>query len=85
MLTYREKEVADQFQNWKAHFMLIDYFEDKQRLSELKIRNTFKQTLESTKEIEELEKKIKTFISSLNKEQLQQIIYMSLDFEDLSV
>lgn len=68
--------------------LLTEYLENKERLSEQKTKlrqlshflpanSEWIQQLEQ--EIQELEDKIITFISPLDREQLQSILYMSLD------
>lgn len=78
-------EIADKFQG-KSLIMLDEYFQNKIKLAELRLKQQFLRHDEEIKlSIEKIEKEIRTFISSLNVFQLRQLIYMNLDFDDLEV
>lgn len=80
---------------WKGKnaILLTEYFDDKQLLAEKKLKlnhlcnfvtTEYRSDLSEVKdklkeEIEVLEKKIRIFISSLNRQQLQSLLYMSLN------
>lgn len=80
---------------WKGKnaILLTEYFDDKQLLAEKKLKlnylcnfvtTEYRSELSEVKdklkeEIEVLEKKIRIFISSLNRQQLQSLLYMSLN------
>ena len=77
---------------WKGAeaLLLTDYFENKEKLNELKSMKGYlsrKGDIEAEgekyydKEISELENKIIEFISGLDSQHLKSIIYMSLDME----
>lgn len=66
--------------------LLTEYFENKQKLSELKSGRSFlyyrgKDITEIDKEIEQTEKAIIEFISGLGQQNLKSIIYMHLDMD----
>ena len=65
-----------------AEIMLYQYFKDKELLAELNMKSFFEEDVKD--EIKEVESRIKFFISSLNRVQLKQLIYMSLDFDDIT-
>ena len=77
---------------WKdaEALLLTDYFNNKEKLNELKSMKGYlslKEDIEAEgekyydKEISELENKIVEFISGLDNQHLKSIIYMSLDIE----
>lgn len=65
-----------------AEIMLYQYFKDKELLAELNMKSFFEEDVKD--EIKEVESRIKFFISSLNRVQLKQLIYMSLGFDDIT-
>lgn len=82
---------------WKGKnaLLLAEYLDDKQLLVEKRIKlnhlcnfvtTEYRSDLSEVKnklkeETKELEKKIRIFISSLDRQQLQSILYMSLDMD----
>lgn len=80
---------------WKGKnaILLTEYFDDKQLLAEKKLKLNYLCNFVTTEcrsdlsevkdklkeEMEVLEKKIRIFISSLNRQQLQSLLYMSLN------
>ena len=82
---------------WKGKnaLLLAEYLDDKQLLVEKRIKlnhlcnfvtTEYRSDLSAVKnklkeETKELEKKIRIFISSLDRQQLQSILYMSLDMD----
>ena len=79
----------------KSEILLNEYLNDKQLLTDKKIklnhlcnfvtteyRSDLPEVKESLEEeIKELEKKIRIFVSGLNMQQLKSVIYMSLDMQ----
>lgn len=67
--------------NGLSEIMLDQYFRDKELLVELNIKSFFEDVGD---EKEECEQRIKNFICSLDRVQLKQLIYMSLDLDDIT-
>lgn len=65
----------------RTNLLLQAYFELKLKLCELKVRQRFRNNDELIKNIEETEKRTVENISMHDKEQLRQIILMSLDID----
>ena len=75
---------------WKGAkaLLLTEYFENKEKLDELKsiknylsLKGETEHEVHYDKEIREIEGKIVEFISSLDNQHLKSIIYMSLDMD----
>ena len=74
--------------NGAEALLLTEYFENKEKLNELKSikdylsrRGDIKPQEHYDKEIREIESKIVEFVSALDSQHLKSLIYMSLDME----
>ncbi|WP_252241609.1 hypothetical protein [Clostridium sp. ZBS18] len=63
------------------HLRLDDYFQDKILLNELQYKRRFSNV---DKEMLECEKRIKEFLTALDEAELRQIIYLSLNLDNIT-
>lgn len=64
-----------------SSLLLTDYLESKQELNDLRVKARFRNSDEIQQRIEHLEVKIVEIISMFDKEQLREIVFMSLDID----